>query len=158
MRNLFRACARLEKSKNLIFKPLNKDGNGGPWSHSICKDGPEHLGGQRILWYPTNAFASDLEPILITALDQRIISKKKCEFMMLKDPKIATFYALSKIHKRWNPLKGRPIVSGIKTVTQNIGIYLDKVLRDFVLTLPSYICDTSHLLKKLEGIRANIWP
>lgn len=47
---------------------------------------------------------------------------------MLKNPQIPTFYALPKIHKGTKPLKGRPIVSGINSVTQNVGIYLDQVL------------------------------
>lgn len=99
---------------------------------------------------PTDTFKAELEELLITAVDQRLISKEECQFMM---PQIPTFYALLKIHKGLNPLKGHPIVSGINSVTQNVGIYLDRVLRNFVTAFPSYVRDTSDLLKKIEGIQ-----
>lgn len=62
------------------------------------------------------------------------------------------FYNLPKVHKGLVPLKGRFIVSGISGLTQNVGTYLDKVLRGFVVSLPTYIRDTTDLLVKLEGI------
>lgn len=102
---------------------------------------------------PTDTFMAELEELLITAVDQRLISKEECQFMMPKDPQIPTFYALLKIHKGLNPLKDHPIVSGINSVTQNVGIYLDRVLRNFVTAFPSYVRDTSDLLKKIEGIQ-----
>lgn len=51
-----------------------------------------------------------------------------------------------------DPLKGRPIVSGINSLTQNAGIYVDRLLRTYVTVLLSYTRDTSDLLRKLDGI------
>lgn len=92
---------------------------------------------------PTDAFKGELEEILIMAFDQKLISKEECHYMPPKDPQIPTFYALPKIHKGLSPLKGCPVVAGINSITQNVGIYLDQVLRNFVTALPSYVHDTS---------------
>lgn len=54
---------------------------------------------------------------------------------------------------RWlNPLKCRPIVSGVDSLTQNVGIYIDQILRPFVVSLPSYIRDTTDLIQKVEDV------
>lgn len=65
--------------------------------------------------------------------------------------RIATFYALLKIHKGLHPLKGRPIVSEVDSLSQNIGTYIEVKLSPCVETLPSFVKDTTNLLKRLEA-------
>lgn len=38
------------------------------------------------------------------------------------------------------------------SLTENVGVYLDQILRPFVTSLPSYLRDTTDLLLKLEGV------
>lgn len=71
------------------------------------------------------------------------------KFLLTEHPVTATFYCLPKVH---NGLKGRPIVSGVASLTQNVGVYLDKTLRDYVVSLPSYLRDTTDFLLKVEVI------
>ncbi|XP_053568388.1 uncharacterized protein LOC128657974 [Bombina bombina] len=66
--------------------------------------------------------------------------------------KLGIFYILPKLHKNMQCPPGRPIVSGIGSITEKIGEYVDKHLRPFLLTLPSYVKDTTDLLKKLDGV------
>lgn len=47
------------------------------------------------------------------------------------------------------PLKGRPIVSGVDSLTQNVSVYVDCILQNFVRPLPSNIRDTSDMLMKM---------
>ncbi|CAJ0959157.1 unnamed protein product [Ranitomeya imitator] len=101
---------------------------------------------------PTVEYTAELSRILTRAFDSKLISKSEFSFLLPKCPMVSTFYALPKIHKGLNPLKGRPIVSGIDALSQNSSIYLDRLLRPFVTALPSYIRDTSDLLTKLEGV------
>lgn len=61
-------------------------------------------------------------------------------------PKLSTFYILPKIHKVNIP--GRPIVSSINSVTQNISEFLSVCLQPLIPKLKSYIKDTNHFLKK----------
>lgn len=72
--------------------------------------------------------------------------------MLPNHPQVPTFYTLPKVHKGLRPLKGSPIVSVVGSVTQNAGIYIDKILRQFILSLPSYLRDSSDLLCKLEDV------
>lgn len=51
---------------------------------------------------------------------------------------------LPKIHKAGNP--GRPIISGIGTVTEIISSFIDSLIKDIPPTLPSYVKDTNHFL------------
>ncbi|XP_075455216.1 uncharacterized protein LOC142494668 [Ascaphus truei] len=71
---------------------------------------------------------------------------------MYEIPTIATFYTLPKIHKNQERPPGRPIVSGNNNLTENTSRYLDRILRPFVLALPSYIKDTKDTLLRLNGI------
>lgn len=151
------ALVRLEKNNSFVIKQSDKGGNLVIMNHSIYKAIIRDLlsieGTYRILdGDPSETFLSQLETLLVEALDEKIISKNECNFMLSKHPQLATFYALPKVHKGLDPLRGRPIVSGVSSITQNVGIYLDRVLRNFVLSLPSYLRDSSDLLNKLEDI------
>lgn len=66
--------------------------------------------------------------------------------------RIATFYSLPKVHKGIEPLKGRPIVSGVESLSQNCGIFIDKILSPFVQSLSSFVRDTTDLLQRIDGL------
>lgn len=51
-----------------------------------------------------------------------------------------------------NPLRGQPIASGIGSIAQNMGLYIDKVLREFVVSLPAYTGYARDLMRKIEGV------
>lgn len=101
---------------------------------------------------PTKIYKSELKTLLDEAMGEKVISKQEYGFLLPAHPVIATFYGLPKVHKGYSPLKERPIVSGVNNLTQNAGIYIDRVLRVFATSLPSYTRDTSDLLRKIEGI------
>ncbi|XP_074866010.1 uncharacterized protein LOC142021282 [Carettochelys insculpta] len=60
------------------------------------------------------------------------------------------FYLLPKIHKPGNP--GRPIISGIGTLATGLSSYVDSLLKPYATNAPSYICDTTDFLRKLQNI------
>lgn len=74
---------------------------------------------------PTECFKAKLNALITHAKSQELIDSSKQEFLTPIHPRIAT---LPKIHKSLEPLKGRPIVSGVGNLIQNSGIYLDKLL------------------------------
>ncbi|CAJ0941598.1 unnamed protein product, partial [Ranitomeya imitator] len=152
---LRKALEDLSKNKELIFKSSDKGGNIVILDHEeykkmcndILSDGTTYgiLRGD-----PTDIFNKKLEAILTEALEFGVISKGEKDFMFQKTPTVPIFYALPKVHKGLSPFKGRPIVSGNDSITQNCGIYIDRVLRQFVTALPSY--DTSDLLRKIDRV------
>ena len=96
-------------------------------------------------------------------------------------PHPGSFYAIQKIHKHssiqvltehgnqlhvhdindiitlTNDLKifppGRPIVSGIGTLTENISSFIDSILQRLIQFIPSYIKDTTEFINKLASIK-----
>lgn len=71
---------------------------------------------------------------------------------MVKSPIIPTFYTIPKIHKNAQSPPGRPIVSGIGSLTEPSSIYIDEILKPFVTSLPSFVQDTMDALRQLDGI------
>lgn len=47
----------------------------------------------------------------------------------------------------------RPIISGNGSLTENLSKFIDGHLRPHVLTIPSYVKDTIHLLRQLDGLQ-----
>ncbi|KAM7176581.1 uncharacterized protein RBU57_002185 [Macrochelys suwanniensis] len=66
------------------------------------------------------------------------------------EPRPGAFYLLPKIHKPGNP--GRPIISGIGTLTAGLSGYIDSLLRPYATSTPSYLRDTTDFLRKLQSI------
>ena len=48
---------------------------------------------------------------------------------------------------------GRPIVSGIGTLTENISVFIDSILQSLMLFIPSYVKDTTEFINKLASIK-----
>ncbi|XP_067413152.1 uncharacterized protein [Emydura macquarii macquarii] len=66
------------------------------------------------------------------------------------EPRPGLFYLLSKIHKSEN--LGRPIISGIGTLTAGLSGYVHSLLRTYATSRPSYLRDTTDFLRKLQSI------
>jgi len=71
------------------------------------------------------------------------------KLLVVTTPRTSHFYMLPKIHKPNNP--GRPIVSACCCQTENISVYLDKVMAPFVKQLLTYIKDTNHAISIFES-------
>lgn len=72
-----------------------------------------------------------LVEILSQAKTDNLIRSEELDFLVPRSPRIATFYSLPNVHKGTQPVKGRPIVSGIQSLTQNLGICVDEILSPF---------------------------
>ena len=71
--------------------------------------------------------------------------------------RIPLFYILPKIHKKEIP--GRPIVSAVNSVTENISEFLNLCIQPLLPKLRSYIKDTKHfvfVIAKLPKQKSNI--
>ncbi|CAJ0936833.1 unnamed protein product [Ranitomeya imitator] len=152
-----RSLNDLKNNTSLVIKPSDKGGNTVIMDYEnytkMCMSILSDVSSYEILkGNPTADYTAELSRLLTRAFESKLISKSEFSFLLPKFPMVSTFYALPKIHKGYNPLKGRPIVSGVDALSQNSSIYLDRLLRPFVTALPSYIRDTSDLLTKLEGV------
>lgn len=78
--------------------------------------------------------------------------QKEANALAPEYPILSTFYHLPKTHKGLEPLYGRPIVSGIGSLNERLGQWLDKQHQPLVIQLPGYLKDTNHLLHLVENL------
>ncbi|XP_040212985.1 uncharacterized protein LOC120943646 [Rana temporaria] len=97
-------------------------------------------------------FKNEFLSIIGLAHQRGLIDQDLYNYLNIRNPRTATFYALPKIHKHPLTPPGRPIVSGIGSLTENASRFVDSILMPHVLTLPSYTRDTLDLLKQIEDM------
>ncbi|CAH2223184.1 Hypothetical predicted protein, partial [Pelobates cultripes] len=101
---------------------------------------------------PTSRFNVELQTILNRAKERGTISQKNYDFLYQKTPIIPIFYFLPKTHKRLPNPPGRPIISGINSLTANLSAYVDSRLQKYAQGAPSYVKDTKSFLQEVENI------
>lgn len=99
---------------------------------------------------PTESYTKLMKEILTSLLKNKEISTDMYKAMKPAYPKPGRFYTLPKIHKPGNP--GRPIVSGIDTVTERISNFVNYLIMHLPPEVPSFIKDTNHFLHEISEL------
>ena len=73
-------------------------------------------------------------------------------YFLVKDPKFAKFYVLTKIHKSLHNVPSKPIISNCGFYTENISPFLDNHLKPIALRVNLFIKDKNHFLRKIESL------
>jgi len=90
---------------------------------------------------------------LVDELEQNGEIHKKCaEYLTNAQPRTSQLYLLPKIHKKQNPVPGRPIVSANNSPTERISEFVDYFLKPIVKTTKSFVKDTTDFINKIEAI------
>ena len=93
--------------------------------------------------------------ILNEALEDNIISEEEFRAMDQEEKNAAKFYCNFKIHKPHTPMTPpppRPIISGSGSITENLGVYVEKHINFISTQHQSYIKDTPHFLRIIHKI------
>ena len=90
---------------------------------------------------PLNKMKRELEELLNTAMNQNWISKKEHDYY-------ANIHA-----SRLSTCSPRPIISGNESITEPASKFVDFFIKPFVTKLPSYIQDSTQVLKKVAEIQ-----
>ncbi|KAJ0050395.1 hypothetical protein NL108_018525 [Boleophthalmus pectinirostris] len=101
---------------------------------------------------PTDDFKNSIHEALSVLLQNGEISENEYSFLKVDYPIIPTFYILPKIHKSLENPPGRPIVASIGSITSNLSIFIDSIIRPAAEALPSFIKDTGHMINFVESI------
>ena len=80
------------------------------------------------------------------------LSNGTLNYFLVKDPKLARFYILPKIHKSLHNVPGRPVISNCGFYTENISSFLDHHLQPIAQKVNSFIKDTNHFLQKNKSL------
>lgn len=103
---------------------------------------------------PSRSFKEALEHIIKDGMDEGFLSKQEARYLVPMVSKIPVIYYLPKIHKDSNNPPGRPIVSGIESLTSRLGEYIDIHLQPLVAKTKAYLKDTKHTLQLLDECSA----
>ena len=101
---------------------------------------------------PTISFKTTISEILGRFSHSGEITDKEFDFLSVQHPRIPVFYTIPKVHKNPAHPPGRPIVSGIGSLTSNISTFVDFFIRPIAEELPSFVKDTGHLITLLESL------
>lgn len=98
---------------------------------------------------PTTRYKKELLSLVDRAFQSGIVNKKEKAYLVPSAPSIPVIYYLPKVDKSLTKPPGRPIISGIDSVTARIGRYVDQFLQPLVMATPSHLKDTSQVIKIL---------
>ena len=90
------------------------------------------------------------------SLKRKLITEKEknyFRFNFKKATNVGKLDLLPKIHKRFNNVPGRPVISNCGTPTEKVSEYLDHHLQPVMKEGKSYIKDTADFLHKIKRFR-----
>lgn len=149
----------LEKRTDIVIRPADKGGGIVVLSLQQYKSEMERLLNdtetyQLLNGNPSRSFKEALEHIIKDGMDEGFLSKQEARYLVPMVSKIPVIYYLPKIHKDSNNPPGRPIVSGIESLTSRLGEYIDIHLQPLVAKTKAYLKDTKHTLQLLDECSA----
>ena len=165
----------LKSNNNIVIKSADKGGsivimNKDNYMKETCTQLHDGRFYKKIDNDPTPTLTNKLK-LLINELQPNL--QNDVLKLIPSHPRPATFYTIPKVHKlpnlvvstcpssnpdnfiieaqrlKINP-PGRPIVSGIGTLTEYVSAFVDKELQTLLANIPSYIKDTTDFLNKLS--------
>ncbi|XP_043915095.1 3'-5' RNA helicase YTHDC2 [Protopterus annectens] len=96
---------------------------------------------------PTPNFKREIDDFLQEAVEAGIISDKIKSHLIVKDPAKQYLYLLPKIHKSLHKPPGRPIVSGIGSLTEPLSVFLTEKLKPLLSLIRARLHDTTEFLQ-----------
>lgn len=115
-------------------------------------DNPEY--NQKLSLNPWGTTQETLREMLSTAKEAWWITKKEHGFLWWAHPRTPIFYMLPSVRKNLESRPGRPIISsGSGSLTEPTSQFVNFHIKPLARQVPSYIQDTSHVLKVLHEMR-----
>ena len=99
---------------------------------------------------PLMEITAEVTSVVRDLLRRDVIDRHTQRFLLPREPRLARFYILPKIHKEGNP--GRPILSSNNTPTESISQYVDHFLQPRVAEVPHIIRDTTDYLNRVASL------
>uniref|UniRef100_A0A8C6TI02 Uncharacterized protein n=1 Tax=Neogobius melanostomus TaxID=47308 RepID=A0A8C6TI02_9GOBI len=143
-----RALLWLAKNEDIVIKPADKGGATVVWGkQQYITEAHRQLSDTNyyspVKSNPLPNSTSELKILLDEAHDNRWLTDKERDFLMPLHPRTAVFYLLPKIHKDLHTPPGRPIISGIGTITEPASKYIDFLIKPLTTSLRSYLHDST---------------
>lgn len=144
-------------NKNLVIRPADKGGgivllDKTDYMNEMYHILSDHDTYKGLPNNPTSKYKKELNSLISKGFESLILNKKEKSFLVPLAPLIPVIYYLPKVHK--DPLHppGRPIISGIDSITSRVGKYIDFFLQPPVRNMPTYLKDTKDVMKLLSNV------
>ncbi|CAJ0955578.1 unnamed protein product [Ranitomeya imitator] len=154
---LRRAIKELKNMKDVVIKRADKGGNVVIWPIALYEaeafrqlHRAEHY--KKLDALPSFTFSQELKSLLDEGVERSAITDKMRVALLPEFPVVPTFYLLPKVHKDPSCPPGRPIVSGMGGLCEPSCRFVDFYLQKCVETLPSFVRDTTDVLRRLDGL------
>ena len=151
------AIKRLQERKDIVIKPADKGGAIVVWRRDLYLQEALRQISNTDFYYPIENDPTPHQQDIITATVAELISQKSlpnsATNLIQDNPRCSMFYLLPKIHKVDNT--GRPIVSTINCPTELISQYLDGIFFSLVTKLPTFIKDTTDVIRLCKDFKFN---
>lgn len=105
---------------------------------------------ERISYDPFKEIEIKSNELLNEAREKKVIGQEELKFIKIHNHTQPHFYHFPKIYKSIKNPPGRPIISGINSITCNMSHYLDLYLQEYVRKLPSYVKDSDKVIRSLD--------
>ncbi|XP_077116947.1 uncharacterized protein LOC143773356 [Ranitomeya variabilis] len=153
-----KAIKDLQNNNNIIIRPADKGGgivilDRVTYHEESIRLLSDTTTYKKLISDPTLQFSHKLKSLCLKGQSLGILNKKEFSFVLNKDPSLAIFYHIPKMHKSTTCPPGRPIISGINSLTSNLSRYVDMHLQKCMQLIPAYLKDTSHILRILETVK-----
>lgn len=160
-RDFKKGLSALEKRDDIVIRPADKGGGIVVLSLQQYKDEMNRILSDNSTYHtlsadPSKVFKKELDLIIKQGVDNKFLNKQEAKYLIPTVSRIPVIYYLPKIHKDSSNPPGRPIVSGIESLTSRLGEYIDLHLQPLVRKTQAYLKDTKHTLQLLrEHIKEN---
>lgn len=154
------AIQNLKLDSTVVIKQADKGGAVVVWpTEMYLKEGRSQVNNQ--MWYrpikedPVTLIQDIIAKILQKGVDDGYVGPKELDFLTKKYPRTPIKYFVPKIHKYLEEPPGRPIVFGCDSILEPISKYIDFFLKPFLLSITSYLRDTTDFTTKVENTQFN---
>ncbi|CAJ0950515.1 unnamed protein product, partial [Ranitomeya imitator] len=154
----FVALQGLVHDNDIVIKPADKGGavvvlDKSMYIGEIMRQLQDENVYVRMEGDPKYNINREIKMVLKQAVEGCIIDQDLHDYLLVEHPRTPVLYITPKIHKTLNNPPGCPIISGVKSIFNKMGIFLDKIFNPIVKIGKSYIKDTTDFLNKLEGVK-----
>lgn len=106
---------------------------------------------------PFPVIVSSLNFKLQLAFEAQLLTRKELDHHMVNKYNVPTIYIYTvyKVHKSLTRPPGRPIISAIKGPLEQMGKYVDALVKGMVRDLPSFVQDTRDVLSRIAEVEVS---
>uniref|UniRef100_A0A8C5N067 Reverse transcriptase domain-containing protein n=1 Tax=Leptobrachium leishanense TaxID=445787 RepID=A0A8C5N067_9ANUR len=151
------ALKELTSNDKIEIKPADKGGGTVIMSAEYYKDESNRILNDQGTYKKLNKNpGKDIQERFTRYLEEGhslgILNDQEFKYLKIEHPRTPVFYFLPKIHK--DPVRppGRPIISGVGSVSSRVSEYIDHQLQRFVTNTMAHLKDTSEILNILNDI------